>query len=209
MQVKMASREYHVILDADTLLSKSAVLAQMSRQCSEPVFLASGVSAGDWQYLVDKAMEPLMEQYAENPSEKQPIRYIGLQAQLLPPKLSDLDPSKVRYFFNQQQGVLDAMGLPVENPNLVYDPSQMKGVQQIQYQGSGIQGFLKFLEEPLAPSSSDAYFEFVLTTVFPYLFGWSSPFNVKYLKKLPTLILEGEPGVRKTTRARIALAAGY
>ena len=207
--VKTAARQYQVILDADTLLNKNAVLAQMGRQCTNAVFIASGLSSSDWMFLIDKAMAPLLEEYGRNPSEKQPIKYIGLQAQLLPQKLSDLKESDVCYFFNQKDGVLDCKGDPLINSTLVFDPTQMRGVQQIDYEDSGLQGFLRFINPPLAPTcSGDPYFEYMLTAVFPFCYGWASPFNSQYLKKMPTLILEGEPNARKTTRARTALAAG-
>ena len=194
VQVKMSSREYNVVLDADTMMNKSSVLSQLSRQCPKAIFLASGVPTADWQFLIDQAMAPLLTEYGKNPTEKQPVKFIGLQAQLLPEKLSDLQESHIRYFFNHAEGVLDAQGEAVKDSDMVYDPNQMKGVTQIQYKASGESGFLKFLEPPLASGSGDSYFEFILTAVFPFCYGWASSFNVKYFKKLPTLILEGEPG---------------
>ena len=189
--VKMSTTEYHVVLDADSMLNKNNVLTQMSRQCDGAVFLASGLSSRDWEFLVDEAMQPLLEEYAANPTGKQPVKYIGLQAQLLPQKLSNLAPSHVRYFFNATEGVLDGFGMPVENTNLCFDPSQMLGVQQIEYQASGLKGFLRFIEKPFAAGDGDAFFEYVICAVFSFLYGFSAPFNVTYFKKLPTLILEG------------------
>ena len=196
--VKLSNKQYRVVLDVDSLMSKTAVLVQLTRQCPNGMFLATGLpdtgKDADWHTVVEGAMAPLLREFSRNGTEKEPVKYIGLQAQLLPQKLSNLEPSHIRYFFNNKDGVLDSRGVPVVNSMVVYDHSQMKGAKQIEYKPSGLKGFLAFLEAPLAYGHGSSYFEQVLTSGFPMLLGWASPFNMWYLKKLPTVILEGPPG---------------
>ena len=166
--VKLSNKQFRVVLDVDSLLSKTAVLCQLTQQCPGGLFLATGLpdtgKQADWHTVIDGAMAPLMEEYNANATEKQPVKYIGLQAQLLPQKLANLEPSHIRYFFNAKDGVLDSKGNPVQNSEVVFDHSQMKGAKQIDYKPSGLEGFLAFLEPPLACGHGDSYFETILTT---------------------------------------------
>ena len=192
--VKMATRVFRVVLDADSLLKKTSVLTQLSKKCPGALFMATGMRRDDWAFLVNKAMEPLHSQYRTNPVDKDVIKFVGMQPHRLPPKWSDLQPGNVIYFFNEGQGILDSKGQPLKKPNLVFDHSQMQSAKQIKYVDGKLDGFLKYLEEPFARGSGDVFMENVMTTVMPVLYGWAAPINSVYLKKLPTIVLEGPPG---------------
>jgi len=119
------------------------------------MLISNGLTDEDWKKIIDGGMEELLEQYNADPEDKVPVQYIGPQIQLWPSKLQDFTPDQLFYFYNERDGVLDALGRKVEDGKVVYDPAQMKGACQIFYNPSGFNGFLAYLEEPLARFKMD------------------------------------------------------
>ena len=58
----------------------------------------------------------------------------------------------------------------------------MRGAPQIFYEESEIDGFLLYVNDPIAKGKGAVYFEYIATSVFPALVGWSSSFNEFYLR---------------------------
>ena len=227
-------REYKCVLDADSVMSRTAVLRQLNRSFPEVMFLAPGLREDDWEYFMDETMGALLAAYKENPNGKKTVMFLGLQTQNLPHRFCDLKEDKVKYYFNSRDGVLDAKGNKDKDSNLVFDSAQIDASRQIFYEDTDIKGFLKFVNEPIARGHGRVYMEVILTSVLPALYGWAGPFNQVYIKKLATIILEGlinlicyyatfvdfesltcqsyyktgPPEVAKTLRAKMALACG-
>jgi len=65
-----------------------------------------------------------------------------------------------------------------------------------------------FINTTINRGTGDTYFEAVLTGVCPSMLGLSTGFNKMYLKKMPTVVLEGVHNVGKTQRAMNNLSLG-
>jgi len=205
--VKMSDREFSLVLDIGTLHNKDAVLAQISTE-SGRMLIANGLNDKDWVKLVDLGMAPLHLEYDMNPQDKIPVTVIGPQVHLWPQRLIDFQPCHLYYFYNTHQGVLDAMGNKAENSKVVFDKAQMRGACQINYNESHKAGFALHFEDPIARGEGPDYFEGILRSLLPALFGLGSSFNIHFLKKNPVLVLEGAANLGKTASARLNLSVG-
>ena len=94
------------------------------------------------------------------------------------------------------------------NFQLVFDPTVLKTAKQIIYEESGEDGFVCFLNEPSARwnryfsskkktfyfdpfrGSGYKYMEYVMSAVFPTLYGWMATFNRRVFHQLPTVVLQ-------------------
>merc|ERR1719494_1371519 len=132
------------VLAVESLMSKSAVLRQLSEQCRGGTFIAEGVEKKIWGDLFDKEMKRFLVSW--DGKEKVPVETIGPQVALWPNKLNEFKPEHLFYFFNKEDGILDYKGRKPEACQVAFDPAQMKGCKEIHYTPSGAPGFAAYLE---------------------------------------------------------------
>jgi len=79
-----------------------------------------------------------------------------------------------------------------------FDPQHLPSSKPIVYTPSGLDGFKTFVEEPIARGTGPSYWGGILTSVCCALFGWASAYNRHFLNKMPTIAVQGRPGIGKT-----------
>ena len=100
--------------------------AKVMQDC-DGEFADGGVVQKDFQALMESHIAAWSAN-TESYKIKQPVRNIGLQRHILPPKFSDWKPEMFEFFFNSQQGVLNIKGEPYEDSQVSFSDRLCGGI---------------------------------------------------------------------------------
>merc|ERR1712107_471383 len=115
-RVALANRdtELRVVLDIESITSKTYVLNQLGSQCKGAMFIANGLKDKAWRKLVTVDMNKFLDDYAKAPLDHEAVTNVGMQYSRWPKRLGDFKKIHLVYFFNWCDGLLDSGGNKLE-----------------------------------------------------------------------------------------------
>jgi len=209
----ISGRTSTVALQSFRMFNLRYVLTTLASQHQDEVIHASHLAQEDFQTILKSMMQPFHDKMSATPSyqwpgrlQRQPVRLIGLQTQLLPSKPSELKEEHLEWCYNSADGVRGIRGKVLKRPQTTFHGPTLAGVEEHFYEESGLLGFKRFFDSPFASEESDlAYLERVGGGGLVAVWSFFAPLIRLLLGQQPTVVMYSAPGWGKTTLLTHAL----